>query len=243
MMRHRYLLAQGRVEESRHPLASRFILGCLSWIEEYNNTPHSGEGMDGGTPDQVFDAERDPHQRPAPDAATLALLLSDRETRGVRECAVQFRNRRYTPRPEDREAWAAMHHHNEREILVAYDAADLSTLAALDAEGHFLAHLEAEELIRFAPGDTETQQRIGKSFEIRRGLEKATRATITAISTEARANGAQSAEEALYTRLQLPDTTAPAIAHRPARRARQDKIAVAPSTAADIASQFLEGLK
>jgi len=136
-----------------------------------------------------------------------------------------------------------MHHINEKEILVAFDAADLSTVAALDADGHFLAHLEAEELIRFAPGDVETQKKIATSFSMRRGLEKATRLSIAAISTEARANGAQSAEEALYTRLQLPDTTAPAIAHRPAHRARQDKIAVAPSTAADIANDFLEGLK
>ena len=176
--------------------------------------------MDGGSPDAVFAAERNPSQRPAPDPSTLALLLSDREARGVRECAVQFKNRRYTPRPEDRQAWAAMHEHNEREVLVAFDAADLSTVAALDVDGHFLAHLEAEELIRFAPGDPETQQRIAQSFSIRRGLEKATRLSIAAISVEARANGAKSAEESLYSRLQptpprpgRPSRTGPSSGH------------------------------
>ncbi|MGA9671137.1 MAG: helix-turn-helix domain-containing protein [Terracidiphilus sp.] len=46
MMRHRRLVKRGQGEQSRHPLASYVIAMFTGWIEEYNNTPHSGQGMD-----------------------------------------------------------------------------------------------------------------------------------------------------------------------------------------------------
>ena len=242
MMRHRRLLKAGRVEESNHPLASRLILGCLSWIELYNDTPHSGEGMEGRTPNEVFEAEANPNQRPTPEPATLALLMCEYERRLVRECAVTIRKRRYQARPEDRMAWAAMHEANEREILVAFDPGDPECAAALDLDGRFLAWLEAEQFLRFAPNDPETQRQIGESMEIRRGLEKATKQSLSLIARAARAQGARSAEEKLYDRLQLPATAEDIITqHKP--RARRDSTAAAPKSAAEIASSFLEAMK
>jgi hypothetical protein len=242
MMLHRRLFKKGRVAESSHPLASHFILGCLSWIEEYNNTPHSGEGMDGRSPNEVFAAELNPDQKPTPEPSALALLMAEREKRQVHECAVTLNKRRYTPRPEDRMAWAAMHEFNEREVFIVFDPGDPECAAAVTLDGHFIAWLEAEQLLRFAPGDAETQRQIGQSMEIRRGLEKATKSTLRAIAGAARANGAQSAEEMLYSRLQLPASTTPVISQRKPRL-RPDKTAVASPTAADIASNILEALK
>jgi len=242
MMQHRRLFKAGRVAESKHPLASRFILACLAWIEKYNNTPHSGEGMDGLSPNEVFEAEFNPNQKPTPEPATLAMLMAEYERREVRECAVTLNKRRYMARPEDRLAWAAMHEANEREILIAYDPCDPESAAALDLDGRFIAWLEAETLLRFAPADPETRRQIGESMEIRRGLEKATKNSIRAIAAAARNNGAQSAEEMAYSQLQLPAATSPVISQR-APRLRPDKTAVAPASASDIAASFLEGLK
>ena len=242
MMLHRRLLRAGRVTESNHPLASRFILGCLSWLEEYNETPHSGKGMDGRTPNEVFASEQNPNQRPVPSPEILAMLMAEYERRKVHECAVVLNKRRYTPRPEDRLAWAVMHEANEREILIAYDPGDLACAAALDLDGRFMAWLEVEEYLRFAPGDAETQRKIGESMEIRRGLEKATRQSIATISAQARANGAKSAEEALYSRLRIPAAAGEVITQRKPRL-KPSKTAVAPQSASDIASSFLEGLK
>jgi hypothetical protein len=239
MMQHRRLFKKGRVSESDHPLASRFILGCLSWIEEYNGTPHRGEGMDGISPNEMFLAEANPDQKPTPEPATLALLMAEYEKRQVHECAVMLNKRRYTPRPEDRLAWAAMHESNEREILVAFDGGDPECAAALDLDGRFIAWLEAEEFLRFAPGDRKTQAQIASSMEIRRGLEKATRGTLRAIEAEARNNGAQSAEEALYSRLELPRVASEVISHRKLHM-RPDKAAEAPMTPAQVARMILE---
>ena len=242
MMRHRRLLKAGRVAESDYPLASTFILGCLSWIEEYNNTPHSGEGMDGQTPNEVFAANRNPDQKPIPEFTALALLMSEYERRQVRECAITLRNHRYTPRAEDRAAWAAMHEFNQREVLVAFDPNDLEFAVACELDGRAFAWLEAEAKLRFAPGDAETQRQIGESMEIRRGLEKATRLTVATIAGEARAHGARNGEEMLFSRLQLPQTAGSVITQR-RPRLRADKGAVAPRTATEIAADILEDLK
>ena len=64
-----------------------------------------------------------------------------------------------------------------------------------------------------------------------------------AIAARARANGARSAEEMLYNRLQLPAGSAPVISQRKPPRLRPDKEAVAPKTAAEISENFLQGLK
>jgi hypothetical protein len=241
MMRHRRLLKAGRVEESNHPLASRFILGCLSWIREYNATPQTGEGMDGRSPDEIFATDPNPNQKPVPNPETLALLLAEFARRGVRECAVQLNKHRYTPRPEDRLAWAAMHEANDGEVLVGYNPDDPEFAVALTLDGRFLAWLEAEPLIRFAPNDPKTQAQIAQSMATRRGLEKAAKTTLRTIEGAARSMGAKSAEEMLYGRLQLPTNTSAVITQR--KRLRPNKEAVAPSTAADIANNFLEGLK
>jgi hypothetical protein len=217
MMRHRWLLKAGRVAESNHPLASRFILGCLTWLDEYNNTPQHGEGMDGCTPNQIFDAERNPNQKSVPERSAIALLLLDYVVRKVRECAITLNKYRYTPRPEDRLAWAAMHEANECDVRVGFNSGDPEYVVVTDMDGRFLAWLEAEPLLRFAPNDKITQAQIGESMSIRRGLEKATKASLSAIAVEARRNGARTAEESLYSRLLIPTTTGDIITQRKPR--------------------------
>lgn len=214
MMEHRRLVRRGEGATSRHPLASQVVAACLGWIEEYNETPHSGEGMDGATPAEVFAACLPDERRPAPDPAALALLMNDREQRKVRECAVTLFNRRYVPC--DQAGWVTMHEFNEREVLVAHDAGAPETADALDLDGNFLASLQAETLARFAPGDPATQRQVAESFRTRRGLEKATRETLTVIGRTARQLGAQSPLEAMAARLQLApgETGADAVTQR-----------------------------
>jgi len=201
MADHRRLLRAGRAAESRHPLASVFIAGCLAWMEEYADTPLDGKGMDGGTPRQVFEANRNPNQKPTPDPAALALLMKDRETRRVRECAITLDKRRYVP--TDQAGWVTLHGLNERDILIAFDRGCPETVDALDLDGNFLARLQTEQLVRFAPGDPHTQAQIADSMRTRRGLEKATRNALSQIALVARSNGAVSPLEAMASRLRL----------------------------------------
>lgn len=239
MMQHRRLLKKGRAAESRHPYSSRIIAGFRAWVEEYNARPHSGEGMDGRSPNQVFVEEPNPEQRPTPERSKLAMLMASYERREVHECAVSLNRRRYTPRAEDRVGWHVMHEWNEREkILIAFNPSDPEFAIALDPDGRFLAWLEAEQKIRFAPNDPAVQGQIAGSMEMRRGLEKHTRTTLDAIEQAARANGAKSAEEMLYERLQIPAATGDVITHRKPRLAPTSK-PPAPKTAAEVARELM----
>lgn len=201
MMIHRRLLKAGRVSDSKHPMASQMIMACLAWIEEYNETPHTGEGMEGCSPREVFEANLNPNQKPTPDYATLSLLMAEREKRLVRECAVTLKSKRYVP--ADQTGWALMHEYNEREVLVVYDSADLNDVAVLDQDGIFVAWLQVEDLVKFAPYDKRTQLQIADSMAVRRRLEKGNRQALETITRAARANGALSPLEAMATRLQL----------------------------------------
>ena len=245
MMEHRRLFKKGRVDDSKHPLASTFILACLAWIKKYNATPHSGQGMDGMSPDEVFVSEFNPNQKPTPEPGALALLMAEYAQRQVRECAVTLNKLRYQPRQEDRLGWAAMHDMNEREILIAYDPADPECAAALDLDGRFIAWLEAEKLLRFAPNDPTTQQQIAASMGIRRGMEKAAKATLRAIAGAARLGGARSAQEmaeaTVMPRLALAaGTGAPVITQRRPLLAAPKAIA-APMTPDEVVDMILEG--
>lgn len=240
MMRHRRLLKAGRVEDSTHPLASRFILGCLSWIREYNARGQQGEGMDGRSPDQIFAEARNPNQKSTPPASELAVLFAEIKRRTVHECAVRINNYRYTPAPSDRMGWAAMHEINEAgEVLVAYNPEDPEFCAVLDQDGRFVAWLEAEALARFAPNDPATQAQIAESMSIRRGLEKAAKTTLAGIAAAARTMGVKSAEELVYDQLQLPTADGTIVTQRKPRLAPK-KVIAAPMTPAQVARMLLE---
>jgi hypothetical protein len=242
MVRHRRLLKAGRAAQSNHPKASQLILACLAWIEEYNDSPHDGEGMDGAAPRQIFEANLNPRQEPAPDPAVLALLMAEREKREVHECAVTLSRRRYVP--VDPIGWQVMHETNEREVMIAHDPVDLGAVAAFDMDGNFLAWLEPEILTRFAPGDPTTQAQIADSMATRRRLEKGTREIVGAIASAARANGARSPLEAMAERLQLGagETGADLVTQRnPKRSKRQDESTTrSPITPGQAARLFLD---
>jgi hypothetical protein len=211
MAEHRRLVRAGRVDESKHPRVSRIIAECDAWMEEYADT----EGMEGATPRQIFKEYRNPNQKPTPDPAALVLLMADREKRRVRECAVTVDKRRYMP--VDQPGWATMHEFNERDVLVAYEKGAYEFAAALDLDGNFLAWLNVETLVRFAPGDPATQIIVSESMANRRRLEKGVRETVTTITRVARQIGAVSPLQAMQARHQLtaqPDVEG-IITHRP----------------------------
>src|SRR6185437_6093024 len=158
----------GRVDESLHPPASYFIALCMAWIEEYHQRSHSGEGMDGRTPAQVF-AEEQGEASPIPDARELAVTLAEHTRCAVRECAIKLHKRRYTF--HDAESRDVLHRMNDLEVTVAYDPLDLEGVAILDEAGHFLCWAKPEEFIDFNPADPEVQRRIGESMADRRHLE------------------------------------------------------------------------
>lgn len=243
MMLHRKLARHGRVENSTHPRSSVFIACCMVWVDTvYHQTPHSGEGMDGRTPAEVF-AEREPGH-PAPQES-LAMLFFEHERRRVRECAVELHGRRYTYEESDKAARDVLHEANGKDVMVAWDPNDPLDVAIVDDAGHFLCWARQEEKIDFDPADPEVRRRIAESMSDRRHLEKATRQLVDDIARNARAAGAETPVEALVKSSPVPQLVAPVLTHRAAKTANNSPVQppAQPMTPAEAARLLLERRK
>jgi len=240
MMIHRKLMKHGRGQESHHPKASAFIAAALVWIEKYHQSPHSGKGMGGRSPAEVFAQERNPRQRPTPDLSELLLLLAERERRKVRECAVQLDKRRYTYC--DALSRDILHERNETEVIVAYDPNDAEGVAILDEDGRFLCLARLEETLRFAPEDEPTRLKIAQGAADRHHLLKAPRETMAELSRRARAGGARTPVEMLDMPASLPIAVNDSLTHRPQFNQKSSLIAV-PPTPDEMARDFMEAYK
>lgn len=210
LARHGVLLQMGRAQDSQLPLASEFTAMCLDWIEnEYNQRPQTGQGMDGRSPADVFLAERGPH-RPCPDSGALAMLLCDRTTRKVQNCAVELEGARFVPDLSDHAASVQMHELSGRRVEIAYDPLDPMFTAVLDEDGNFLCRLQREDLMRFAGADDdsaeaeETRSKVGAFIANRNGLAKAVRQSTAELNRRVMAGGYTTLEEESRQRLELP---------------------------------------
>jgi putative transposase len=189
---HSKLVKLGRGSESALMPASYFIRLANERIEGwYNHHPHRGRGMEGRSPNEVFDALYPVATRRTADPRVLALLLFERQTCTVSRTAVRVNNRRYMPDQASPESWHALHDRNRREIVVAYDPLDPDVAVALDEQGHWMADLEVERLTRHAVGpdvtaeDRANSAHIAASMQMRGRLRKATVATVVQVHRNA----------------------------------------------------------
>jgi putative transposase len=233
MAHHRKLLRIGRTDRSLHPPASVFMAMATAWIDEYHSRKHRGDSMRGRTPAEVFEQDRWNVSLPTPQPQDLALLMMERERRGVRECAVMLNKRRYIGCDET--ARAIMHELNECEVIVAYDPLDLETAAILDVNGRLLTMATAEKLL---PQSAEAKDAIAESMAERRSLEKQTAQTIAAIGAAARAKGAVTEVEHLARKVHiLPMAVGDHITQRQVR-VRPSDTAIAPLSPEDAALEM-----
>ena len=171
---------KGKRKSSPLPLASEFLSTARQWITEYNSQhPHSGRGMRGRTPDEVFNELLPPGQRRLIESPeVLYALFWDRQRRKVSEGGcVQLYGERYEP--ADGESLAKLFLEIERNVLVACDPANLGEAIALDLDGRFLGRLRAQKLISRGPVSHED---IRASMRIRRTARKAIADYVTGLS-------------------------------------------------------------
>jgi putative transposase len=229
MAKHRKLLRMGQPGMSLHPPASLVIRMALTWIEDYHSTPHRGQGMNGRTPRQAFEQDRNPRQRPTPQPEVLAMMLAERQERAVRECSIELAKKRYIG--DDEISATMLHEMNGRKVTVAFDPLDLEKVAVLDQEGRLIAWARQQHYLTQS-ADPETGAAIAESMQQRRRLEKYTRQAIVGIAATARANGAMTDVEHLAARA---GAMGEVVMQRPMMRIRPDDTAVAPPSPEDAA--------
>lgn len=212
---HGKLLQMGQGIYSALPAASEYIRMAEAWTEGwYHVQPHSGEGMAGRSPAQCFMEELPKTQRATPEPALLAMLLAERVTRRVQNCAITINNLRLVPNVKDQAAYYQMHELSGREVVVAYDPLYPQFAAVLDADMRFVCKLEAEQLYRMTP-DEETRANVGEFIRNRAAFPKAIKQSRQALRQRVAATGGYvPAEEALRQLAQLPAAVGENIVHR-----------------------------
>jgi putative transposase len=136
----------GKIDQSPLLPASEFIAMAAMWlVSDYNSEfEHSGHGMDGRTPNEIFDELLPEASRQRCNPQELAPLFWEREKRVLREGGcVMIRKERYEP--ADAPSAAQLQLHNAKEIIIACDPMNLGEAIALDLDGRFLGFLRSQE--------------------------------------------------------------------------------------------------
>jgi hypothetical protein len=145
LRKHQKLMKSGG--ESPLPTASEFIHACARWIDEFNETPHSGQGMRGRTPNDVYDSELPPERRSPVNPIDVAELFWERDLRVVCEGG-SVRLDKFRFEPAEQNSFAALMLRVGQQIIVARDPRNLSEAIALtnEREPKYLGHLRSQEM-------------------------------------------------------------------------------------------------
>jgi transposase InsO family protein len=175
--------------------ASDFLVAAEQWIAEYNKKPHSGRGMNGKSPNEVYETACPERDRRLPDMEELSSLFWDQHQRKIlRGGCVELYSERYEPM--DQSSAAALHLAIGQDVLVRCDPSDLGQAVAYDMEGRLLGYLYAQKLVAHGPTARED---IRNSLRERRQVLKVLKAYI-----EFRSRGVPTERELLLRRAGSP---------------------------------------
>jgi hypothetical protein len=245
---HRKLMKHGLATESSLMPASFFIKLAETWIEQKYNAGHhhSGRGMDGRTPNEVFDSLYPVATRRSADPDVLAMLLHERRTAYVRRTAITIEGRRYMPVQSSSDSWAAIHNANETSITVAYDPLDPDHVIALDDQGRRMADLVAERLTEHpvdAEGHRTNDRQIGDMMRARALLRNATAGTVKQMHRSVALAGHKTELEHLA-KLALADVSVDTLVSQKAVRTQPETFAgIKELHSEDNAARYFEQLR
>lgn len=175
---HKRLLKEGRGNESPLPAAREFIRAAARYLDEFNETPHTGQGMSRRTPNDVFDAELPPERRSPVNPADVAQLFWERDTRKVCEGGC-VRLDRWRFEPADQESFAQLMLIVGTDVIVARSPRNLSEAIALtnEREPKYLGHLRSQEMAVHGETDREViRLRMRKEGRVRTAVKQLTAA-------------------------------------------------------------------
>lgn len=153
-LRQHKLWREGRAASTPLPPVSHLMEVFAAWVEdEYNEWPHSGQGMMKLSPRVVYDREFPPEIRQPYDVARLEPLFWQRDTRVVRNGRVQLWNQQYEPADAESDVRLRLLPEGA-EVRVACNPDDIAMALCYDIEGpdhKFIARLKAPQLLLHDP--------------------------------------------------------------------------------------------
>lgn len=152
------------------PTLAEFTDAFAAWLPTEHARPHTGDGMDGRTPDQVHAACLD-HVVTAPEALLDLLLMKASKPVKVGQNGVAWQGINYGQfEPE-------LHSRLGQLVQLRYDPADLSRVVVFDRAGRFVCAASANRRMPFAAG----QQDLRAAMQLKRRARR--------VVNEARATG------------------------------------------------------
>lgn len=133
------------------PLLTDLVIALQRAVDEYNAAPHSGDGMNGRSPDVVFAAERRAHVSVS--AMELALVFLEKEERKVDKNGIRFAKRVY--RLDDPAAQARWFGETVR---VFFDPEDDEQLILTSLDGTFVSLAHERDRATYNSRDAKTQE-------------------------------------------------------------------------------------
>jgi hypothetical protein len=215
---HRRLQKLGLHQDSKLMPASVFISMCAQWLEEvYANQPHRGQGMDGLSPNQIFEAGYPDGKRRCVDLARVEELFWERKAVRVRETAVTLWKRRYmaVSSVDSDQLYLA----NESQVFIHYDPNDLDRAVVTDLDGHRIASVQAERLL---PQSAEAGPAIAASMQLRRGQRNASMDAIRGLRRAVHNFGHSSDLQPFYDRALAAGSVSDLITQRAPQTAHAD---------------------
>jgi hypothetical protein len=144
------LFMDGKRKSSPLPAANDFVQLARHFIQEYNTKlPHSGQGMNDRTPEEVSaELGTSVHRLDDTNKNVLDQLFWERDRRRVGEGGcVKIYNQRYEP--DGPESKANLYLQIERDVLIACDPANLGEAIAMNIDGCVIGRLKAEKLLEW----------------------------------------------------------------------------------------------
>ncbi|MCM1316039.1 MAG: Mu transposase C-terminal domain-containing protein [Alistipes senegalensis] len=137
------------------PTLEFYIEKLTEYINEYNNTAHHGDGMDGKTPNQVYD-ENLTEKREIGDSNALRLLFGKTVERTVQKNGIAMYNNTFTNND------GKLIPYYDRKVLVTYDPDDLETVYIFDTDYNYICSASAKLKTPFRSCNEEDYIRAGK---------------------------------------------------------------------------------
>lgn len=137
------------------PSLEFYIEQLTKYIEEYNNTAHHGEGMDGKTPNQVYN-ENLTTIRQVSDTNALRLLFGKTVERTVQKNGIALYNNLFI------NSDGKLLPYYDKKIMVTYDPDDLEIVYIFDTEYNYICSAHSKLKTPFRGCNEEDYIRAGK---------------------------------------------------------------------------------
>ncbi|MDE6679224.1 MAG: Mu transposase C-terminal domain-containing protein, partial [Ruminococcus sp.] len=147
------------------PTLEYYVEKLTEYINEYNNTAHHGDGMDGKTPNQVY-SENITEIREIGDSNALRLLFGKTVERTVQKNGISMYNNTFTNHD------GKLFQYYDRKVLVTYDPDDLETVYIFDTDYNYICSASSKFKTPFRSCNEEDYIRAGKEKRAVRQLAK-----------------------------------------------------------------------